>query len=95
MHVLLVEDDAMIGRAIREGLTQSNFVVDWLQDGEHAWSLRPLQDAVNQRNPESLQAISNERIPQEVSSLGTAHRFNKPTGSNVKQAAPIYSRCCS
>lgn len=94
MHVLLVENDSMAGRAIREGLTQSNFVVDWLQDGEHAWSLRPLQDvvnAVNQRNPESLQAIPNERIPQEVSSLVTAHRFNKPTGSNVKQAAPIYS----
>lgn len=34
MRVLLIEDDPMVGRAIREGLTQSNFVVDWLQDGE-------------------------------------------------------------
>ncbi len=39
------------------------------------WSLRPLEDvvnAVNTRNPESLQAIPNERLPQEVSSLVTA-----------------------
>lgn len=36
------------------------------------WSLSPLEDvvkAVNQRSPESLQAIPNERLPQEVSSL--------------------------
>jgi two-component system, OmpR family, sensor kinase len=40
-----------------------------------SWSLHPLQDvvnAVNQRNPESLQAIPNERLPQEVSSLVNA-----------------------
>jgi two-component system, OmpR family, response regulator QseB len=36
MRVLLVEDDEMIGRAVREGLEQDRLVVDWARDGEHA-----------------------------------------------------------
>jgi len=39
MRLLLIEDDAMIGRAVRHGLTQAGFAVDWVQDGidaEHA-----------------------------------------------------------
>lgn len=39
MRLLLIEDDAMIGRAVRHGLAQVGFAVDWVQDGidaEHA-----------------------------------------------------------
>lgn len=36
MRVLLVEDDAMIGQAIREGLDQDGVAVDWVRDGIHA-----------------------------------------------------------
>ncbi len=33
MKILLVEDDAMIGRAVKQGLTAEKFTVDWVQDG--------------------------------------------------------------
>ena len=33
MRILLVEDDAMLGEAVRDGLRQLGYVVDWLQDG--------------------------------------------------------------
>lgn len=33
MKILLVEDDAMIGRAVKQGLTAERFTVDWVQDG--------------------------------------------------------------
>jgi two-component system, OmpR family, response regulator QseB len=36
MRLLLVEDDAMIGEAIRGGLKREGFVVDWVYDGESA-----------------------------------------------------------
>jgi two-component system response regulator QseB len=36
MRILLVEDDAMIGKAVRQGLTQAGFVVDWVTDGRDA-----------------------------------------------------------
>ena len=39
MRLLLVEDDAMIGKSIREGLRRDGYVVDWVRDGwagEHA-----------------------------------------------------------
>jgi two-component system response regulator QseB len=36
MRVLLVEDDAMVGEAVRKGLRQDGFAVDWLQDGKAA-----------------------------------------------------------
>ena len=34
MRVLLIEDDAMIGRAIRRGLQGAGFAVDWVTDGQ-------------------------------------------------------------
>jgi two-component system response regulator QseB len=34
VRLLLVEDDAMIGEAIRTGLKRDGFVVDWVRDGE-------------------------------------------------------------
>lgn len=36
MRLLLVEDDVMIGEAVRTGLTHAGFTVDWLQDGAAA-----------------------------------------------------------
>ena len=33
MRVLLVEDDAMIGDAVRVGLTRAGITVDWVRDG--------------------------------------------------------------
>ena len=33
MRLLLVEDDAMVGQALRKGLQQSGHTVDWVQDG--------------------------------------------------------------
>ena len=36
MRILLIEDDAMIGKAVRQGLTQAGFAVDWVTDGRAA-----------------------------------------------------------
>ncbi|MDP1615403.1 MAG: response regulator [Methylococcales bacterium] len=36
MRLLLVEDDVHLGEAVKLGLIQQGFVVDWLQDGESA-----------------------------------------------------------
>jgi len=34
MRVLLVEDDTMIGPAVREGLGRLGITIDWVRDGE-------------------------------------------------------------
>ncbi len=36
MRLLLVEDDDLLGDAVKTGLTQFGYVVDWLKDGETA-----------------------------------------------------------
>jgi two-component system response regulator QseB len=36
MRLLLVEDDTMVGRAVRQGLADAGFAVDWVQDGRAA-----------------------------------------------------------
>ena len=36
MRLLLVEDDGMIGEAVRAGLRQDGFTVDWVRDAESA-----------------------------------------------------------
>lgn len=36
MRVLLVEDDAMIGRSLEQGLKQDGYAVDWVRDGQAA-----------------------------------------------------------
>ena len=38
MRLLLIEDDPMIGRAVRLGLSAAGFVVDWIDDGPGARS---------------------------------------------------------
>jgi len=32
VRILLVEDDQMLGEAVRDGLRQGGYVVDWVQD---------------------------------------------------------------
>jgi two-component system, OmpR family, response regulator len=49
MRLLLAEDDAMIGEAIRAGLRRQGFVVDWVQDGAaaaHALAHEPYEACV-------------------------------------------------
>jgi two-component system response regulator QseB len=36
MRILLIEDDAMIGKAVHRGLVQAGFAVDWVTDGRAA-----------------------------------------------------------
>lgn len=36
MRLLLIEDDTMIGRAVRQGLGDAGFTVDWVLDGRAA-----------------------------------------------------------
>lgn len=36
MRMLLIEDDAMIGKAVRDGLVRAGFTVDWVTDGRSA-----------------------------------------------------------
>jgi two-component system response regulator QseB len=36
MRLLLIEDDAMIGKAVRRGLSDAGFAVDWVSDGRAA-----------------------------------------------------------
>ncbi|MFC3909374.1 response regulator [Legionella dresdenensis] len=36
MRLLLVEDDDLLGDAVKAGLTQFGYIVDWLRDGEAA-----------------------------------------------------------
>ena len=38
MRLLLVEDDPMIGEAVRTGLRHAGFTVDWVRDGAAALS---------------------------------------------------------
>lgn len=39
MRLLLVEDDDLLGDAVKTGLTQFGYIVDWLKDGEAARSV--------------------------------------------------------
>ena len=39
MRLLLVEDDELLGDAVKTGLTQFGYLVDWLKDGETARSV--------------------------------------------------------
>jgi two-component system response regulator QseB len=36
MRMLVIEDDAMIGKAVRDGLVRAGFTVDWVTDGRSA-----------------------------------------------------------
>ncbi len=36
MRILLIEDDTMVGKAVRQGLSRAGFAVDWVTDGRAA-----------------------------------------------------------
>ena len=36
MRIILIEDDPMIGKAVRQGMVQAGFAVDWVTDGRLA-----------------------------------------------------------
>lgn len=38
MRILLVEDEPDLGKAIKQTLMQNNYIVDWVVDGDRAWS---------------------------------------------------------
>jgi DNA-binding response OmpR family regulator len=38
MKILLVEDEPDLGAAIQQALNREKYIVDWVQDGETAWS---------------------------------------------------------
>jgi two-component system response regulator QseB len=44
MRILLVEDDLMVGEAVRKGLRQDGFAIDWVQDGKTADSALDQED---------------------------------------------------
>jgi len=44
MRVLLVEDDALLGNGLHQGLIQHGFAVDWLRDGDQAEAALMTQD---------------------------------------------------
>ncbi|WP_211444634.1 response regulator transcription factor [Collimonas humicola] len=44
MRLLLVEDDLMVGEAVRKGLRQDGFALDWVQDGVAALSALGQED---------------------------------------------------
>ncbi|AMP06389.1 response regulator transcription factor [Collimonas pratensis] len=44
MRLLLVEDDLMVGEAVRKGLRQDGFALDWVQDGVAALSALAQED---------------------------------------------------
>ncbi|HWW06401.1 response regulator transcription factor [Collimonas sp.] len=44
MRLLLVEDDLMVGEAVRKGLRQDGFAIDWVQDGAAALSALAQED---------------------------------------------------
>ena len=38
MRIILVEDEADLGRAIKRTLSQNSYIVDWVEDGNAAWN---------------------------------------------------------
>jgi len=44
MRVLLVEDDELIGKAVKQALKREAYAVDWVQDGETALSSLSMED---------------------------------------------------
>ncbi len=44
MRVLLVEDDELIGKAVKQALKGETYAVDWVQDGETALSSLNMED---------------------------------------------------
>ncbi len=60
MRILLVEDDAMLGDALKTGLQQAGYTVDWLKDGEDgrmALTANPYEAAILDINLPSISGL--------------------------------------
>ncbi|WP_443751018.1 response regulator [Asticcacaulis solisilvae] len=60
MRILLVEDDAMLGDALKTGLQQAGYTVDWLKDGEDgrtALAANPYEAAILDINLPSISGL--------------------------------------
>jgi len=44
MRTLLVEDDELIGNAVKQALTDAAFAVDWVKDGDSALQTIDVED---------------------------------------------------
>lgn len=62
MRVLLVEDEADLGGAIKRTLTQHKYLVDWVLDGTDAWAY--LENSWTQYILAIFDMICNEKHDQ-------------------------------
>ncbi|MBK4731178.1 response regulator transcription factor [Oxynema sp. CENA135] len=58
MRILLVEDEIDLGSAIKQVLVNENYVVDWVQNGAHAW------DCLQQQWADYTVAIVDWLLPE-------------------------------
>lgn len=58
MRLLLVEDEHDLGTSIHHALTQRDYIVDWVEDGQTAWDYL---NTVPQRYEKEDYQISNHR----------------------------------
>ncbi|MBO0351592.1 response regulator transcription factor [Phormidium pseudopriestleyi FRX01] len=68
MRILLVEDEADLGRAIKQVLVNEKYVVDWVQDGVQAW------DYLESQWTDYTVAIVDWLLPK-LSGLGLCQRL--------------------
>lgn len=66
MRVLLVEDDELIGKAVKKALNNSSSMVDWVQDGDMALSTLRLEEYSLVLLDIGLPKISGLEVLQEI-----------------------------
>jgi len=64
MRILLVEDEPDLGRAIKWGLRQEKYLVDWAQDGEEAWVLLQNQGQMQSQEMQYKVVILDWMLPK-------------------------------
>ncbi|MDM8561404.1 winged helix-turn-helix domain-containing protein [Candidatus Parabeggiatoa sp. HSG14] len=66
MRLLLIENDTLLGNGIQAGLTQANYMVDWVTDGEageHALKIETFDALILDLSlPDGLITLKNLRI---------------------------------
>ncbi len=70
MRLLLVEDDELLGDAVKTGLNQSDYIVEWLKDGESAKSALRTDDFDLIILDLGLPKLSGLRLLQIIRGLG-------------------------
>ena len=61
MRILVVEDDAVIGRALTQGFTEAGHQCDWVQDGEAG-----TEAALKQQNLTRIPGASLIKFPEAI-----------------------------